>query len=152
MSEIDSILRVNSNWLSILSQFHSNILEYRIFEKYSILRVNSNWLSISSQFQVEFYFHQWLNFLGQNDSLFSFSVSHKKKTLIRALQQWRSKKLAIGTVLATFGLLVYSDIGGHIIISENVYRSSIFFQIHEYCMLHWLDRQNVYFTAKRITS
>ena len=37
-------------------------------------------LSNYSESGVEFQFHQWLNFLGQNDSIFSFSGEQNKKS------------------------------------------------------------------------
>ena len=55
LSQIDSILRVNMTSILISSQFDSNILLY-------------------SESRVEFQFHQLLNFLGQNDSIFTFSA------------------------------------------------------------------------------
>ena len=80
-------LNIEYNWLPISSQFD---YQYRV--KLTIT-IESNWLSLSSQIdyqyrvnltqifsnysetRVEFQFRQWLNFLGQNDSIFSFSVS-----------------------------------------------------------------------------
>ena len=62
-----------SNWLDIESQIK--------------LRVNKKWLSLSSQFDsnillllgipVEFSFRQWLNYLGQNNYIFSFSANNQ---------------------------------------------------------------------------
>ena len=62
MSQIDSQYRVN------LTQIFSNY----------------------SESLVEFQFYQWLNFLGQNDSIFSFSVyvqSSQKNTLLLLSQK-----------------------------------------------------------------
>ena len=88
LSQFDSQYRVNltlnieSIWLSISSQFDS---QYRVN---LTLNIESIWLSISSQFdsqyrvnltqifsnysesRVKFSFSPWLNFLGQNDSIF----------------------------------------------------------------------------------
>ena len=58
---------LESNWLDIDSQFKL------------ALNIESTWTKIFSNYsesQVEFYFRLWLNFLGQNDSIFSFRVVH----------------------------------------------------------------------------
>ena len=104
LSQIDLILRVNSNWFSEskLTQYWDSIQidsrnpnwlniksQFKLtfgIQIDSILRVNSNWFSESkltqifsnySESRVKFQFSQWLNFLGQNDSIFSFSVLAK---------------------------------------------------------------------------
>ena len=107
-SQFDSQYRVNltlnieSIWLSISNQFDS---QYRVN---LTLNIESIWLSISSQFdsqyrvnltqilsnysesRVEIYLRQWLNFLGQNDSIFSFSDQWSKWAFfaIVSLQMW----------------------------------------------------------------
>ena len=82
LRQIDSVLRVNSNWLSIPSMSIEPLLfkltfnteyEYRA----SIIQIDSqyrvNLTQIFSNYS-ESGSAPWLNFLGQNDSIFSFSA------------------------------------------------------------------------------
>ena len=63
-NQIDILtLNIKSIWLSISSQFDS---QYRV----NLTQIFSNY----TEFRVEFWFRQRLNFLGQNDSIFSLSV------------------------------------------------------------------------------
>ena len=67
-----------SNWLDIESQF--KLTQYRV----NLTQIFSNY----SDSRVEFHFHQWLKFLGQNDSIFSSSVRWKYRLLISLELKW----------------------------------------------------------------
>ena len=66
LSQIDSILRVKFKIDSILRRKFKIDSQYRV----KLTQIFSNY----SESHVEFKFHEWLSFLGQNDSIFSFSV------------------------------------------------------------------------------